>query len=295
MGQTHDEITQNLAERLCEQVARRDATRVARRLYRKQPVDGVDRLDEGAVLDDLFHLRERLGVMVLLEQVPGAAIQRAMVPYVQEVLLDGLQTWFGIKSMKALPPWLCSAEAVMPWVGCKAQPGRPGICQRGATKRQGERAPGPIGPDTLAKQIVTWHVRDREAVCKGSLSGVGASRGRWREGHGDGGWHRSGDHGTQSWRWASDPEGPPRGQSGAGARDRGDGLRREGALVDRGGHQDAPGGQGGGRFRSMKPTGPGRWSRRRGPIWLAMPACTRSFLIEGFGMVRIGGGWTSRA
>jgi hypothetical protein len=43
------------AERLCWQVARRDDTRVARRLYRKQQVDGVYRLDEGAVLDEFFH------------------------------------------------------------------------------------------------------------------------------------------------------------------------------------------------------------------------------------------------
>jgi hypothetical protein len=55
MGQTHDEITQNLSERWCWQGARRDDTRVARRLYRKQQVDGVYRLDEGAVLDDFFH------------------------------------------------------------------------------------------------------------------------------------------------------------------------------------------------------------------------------------------------
>ena len=41
MGQTHDEITQNLAERLCWEVARRDDARLARRLYRKPLVDGV--------------------------------------------------------------------------------------------------------------------------------------------------------------------------------------------------------------------------------------------------------------
>ena len=83
MGQTHDEITQTLAERLCGQVARRDDTRVARRLYRKPQVDGVYRLDEGAVLDDFFHFLQRIGVMVLREPVHGAAIQQAMVPYVQ--------------------------------------------------------------------------------------------------------------------------------------------------------------------------------------------------------------------
>jgi len=56
MGQTPDEITQHLAERLCWQVAHRDETRIARRLYRQHMVDGVYRLDEGALLDDFFHI-----------------------------------------------------------------------------------------------------------------------------------------------------------------------------------------------------------------------------------------------
>ena len=36
MQHTKDELAQNLAERLCWEVAHRDDTRVARRLYRKQ-------------------------------------------------------------------------------------------------------------------------------------------------------------------------------------------------------------------------------------------------------------------
>jgi hypothetical protein len=50
-------------------VARRNDSRVARRLYRQQEVDGVYRLDEGAVLDDFFHFLQSIGVMPLLEQV----------------------------------------------------------------------------------------------------------------------------------------------------------------------------------------------------------------------------------
>jgi hypothetical protein len=83
MKHARDELTQNLAERLCGQVARRDDTRVARRLYRKQLVDGVSRLDEGAMLDDFLHCLQAVGVMALLEQAHGAAIQREMVPFVQ--------------------------------------------------------------------------------------------------------------------------------------------------------------------------------------------------------------------
>jgi Transposase DDE domain len=169
MRQTHDEMTQNLAERLCWEVARRDDARVARRLYRKQEVEGVYRLDEGAVLDDFFHFLQAIGVMPLLEQVHGAAIQREMLPFVQYVVLYGLKTLFGIESMHALPSLLFSDEAVMQLVGFNAQQVRQGICQRGATKRQGERTPGPISPETLANNIVKLNLRDLESLFNGAI------------------------------------------------------------------------------------------------------------------------------
>jgi hypothetical protein len=84
MGQTRDEIAQNLAERLCWQVARRDDSRVARRLYWKPLVDGVYRLDEGAVLEDFFYVLHQLGAVDLLGHVQGTAVQREMVPFVQD-------------------------------------------------------------------------------------------------------------------------------------------------------------------------------------------------------------------
>ena len=87
MEPTREAITPNLAERLCWQAARRDDARVARRLYRKQLVDGVSRLDEGALLDDFFHFLRQLGVLDLREGVQGTALQREMVPVVQSLLL----------------------------------------------------------------------------------------------------------------------------------------------------------------------------------------------------------------
>jgi hypothetical protein len=76
---------------------------------------------------------------------------------------------FGLERINALPTLLFSDEALMQLVGFHAQQVRQGICQRGATKRQGERLPGPICPDTLAKTIVRWHVRDLEAVFNGAI------------------------------------------------------------------------------------------------------------------------------
>jgi hypothetical protein len=175
MGQTRDETTQNLAERLCWEVASRDDSRVARRLYRKQVIDSVYRLDEGAVLDDFLHFLQSLGVMTLFEQACAAGIRREMVPFVHYVLLYGLKTLFGIERMNALPSLLFSDEALMQLVGFNAQQVRHGVCQRGATKRQGERAPGPICPDTLAKNIVKWNLRDLEMVFNGAIRALAAA------------------------------------------------------------------------------------------------------------------------
>ena len=163
MERTREAITQNLAERLCWQAAHRDDARVARRLYRKQVVDGVYQLDEGAVLDDFFHFLRKLGVFDLMEGIQAKTLQREMVPVVQYLLLYGLKTLFGIESMNALPALLFSDEALMQLVGFNAQQVRNGVCQRGAAKRQQPRPEGPICPDTLANNIVQLNLRDLTA------------------------------------------------------------------------------------------------------------------------------------
>jgi hypothetical protein len=169
MRQTREAFTQNLAERLCWEAARRDDTRVARRLYRKQVIDGVYRLDEGALLDEFFHFLEELGVLELMALVRGTAVEREMVPWVQYVLLYGLKTLFGIESMNALPALLFSDEALMRLVGFNAYQVRHGVCQRGAAKRQGPRTEGPICPETLAHNMVQLNLRDLEALFNGSI------------------------------------------------------------------------------------------------------------------------------
>ena len=169
MQQTRDEITENLTERLCWEVARGDETRIARRLYRKPVVDGVYWLDERALLDDFLHCLRALGVIDLLADVHGTAIQREMVPFVQSILLDGVKTLFGIERINALPSLMCSDEALMQLVGFNAPQVCQGVCQRGAGQRQRERLPGPRCPDTLAKQIVKLNVRDLEGVFNSAI------------------------------------------------------------------------------------------------------------------------------
>jgi hypothetical protein len=65
------------------QAARREDARVARRLYRRQGVDGVYRLDEGALLDDFCYFLPQLGVVDWLSDVRSTTVQRAMGPVVQ--------------------------------------------------------------------------------------------------------------------------------------------------------------------------------------------------------------------
>jgi hypothetical protein len=188
MGQTREGITQNLAERVCWQAARRDDRRVARRLYRKQVVEGVYRLDEGAVLDEFFHCLQALGVLDLMAHVQGKGMPREMVPCVQYRLRDELKTLFGLEGMKALPAWLCREEAVMRLVGFNAHQGRHGVCQRGAAKRQLPRPTGPICPAPRAHHMVQLNLQDLEALVNGVLRAVAraGSCGTQVTGSGDG-------------------------------------------------------------------------------------------------------------
>jgi hypothetical protein len=77
MQPTQDPMMQNLTERLCWQAARRDDSRLARRLDRTQGVDGGYRLDAGAWLDACCHCRQELGVLERMTHVQGPAVQRA--------------------------------------------------------------------------------------------------------------------------------------------------------------------------------------------------------------------------
>jgi hypothetical protein len=135
----------------------------------KEVVDGVYRLDEGALLDDFFQFRRALGVLALREGVQGTALQRELVPVVQSLLRYGLKTLFGIESMHALPAWLCSDEALRQLGGFKAQQVRHGVCQRGAAKRQRPRTTGPICPETLANNLVKLALRALEGWCNGTI------------------------------------------------------------------------------------------------------------------------------
>jgi len=97
MQQTRDEITQNLAERLWWEVARRDDSQVARRLCRKPVVEGVYRLDAGAVLDDCLQCATKQGdarsgkLRDLCRQVmsPWGAASGGCTPEVKELPLKG--------------------------------------------------------------------------------------------------------------------------------------------------------------------------------------------------------------
>jgi hypothetical protein len=149
-------------------------------LYRKPVVDGVSRVDEGAVLDDFCPRLRQLGVRDLMDGVQGKALQRAMVPGVQDLVRDGVNTRFGIERRHALPAWLCRDEALLPWVGCNAPQGRPGVGPRGAATRQPPRTAGPLCPETLAdhsvprqlRHLAAWFNGTRRALAPAGLFGA---------------------------------------------------------------------------------------------------------------------------
>src|SRR5438105_7542620 len=154
MMQSKEEVTTNLVARLDWRFARRDESRIARRLWKKQPVDAIYSLEEGAILGEFVHFLDEVGALSRWQALQGEGIKREMVDFFQYVMLYGMKTLYGIEAMNALPDLLLSDAAAMRLAGFTAVQIRDGICQRSHEKRQGDKPPGPICPDTLADNIV---------------------------------------------------------------------------------------------------------------------------------------------
>ena len=165
--QNKEVITTNLVERLDWRFARRDESRIARRLWKKQPVDAIYSLEEGAILDECMHCLDEVGVLSRWQALQGEDIQREMVDFFQYVMLYGRKTLLGIEAMNALPDLLFSDEAAMRLAGFNAMQIRQGICQRSHEKRQGAKPPGPLCLDTVADTIVKLSLTAMEAFLNG--------------------------------------------------------------------------------------------------------------------------------
>jgi hypothetical protein len=167
--QSKEDVTTNLVERLDWRFARRDESRIARRLWKKQAVDAISSLEEGAILDEFIHFLDEVGVLPRWQALQGDGIQREMVDFFQYVMLYGMKTLLGIEAMNALLALLFSDEAAMRLAGFNAVQMRDGICQRSHEKRQGNKPPGPICPDTLADNSVKLRLAAMEAFLNGII------------------------------------------------------------------------------------------------------------------------------
>jgi hypothetical protein len=165
--QNKEEITTNLVERLDWRFARRDESRIAWRLWKKQPVDAIASLEEGAILDEFVHFLDEVSVLSRWQALQGEDIQREMVDFFQYVMLYGMKTLLGIEAMNALPDLLCSDEAAMRLAGFQAMQIRQGICQRSHEKRQGTKPPAPLCPDPVADNIVKLSLTAMDACLNG--------------------------------------------------------------------------------------------------------------------------------
>ena len=170
--QSKEDVTTNLVERLDWRFARRDESRIARRLWKKQAVDAIYSLEEGAMLDEFVHFLDEIGVASRWQALQGEGIKREMIDFFQYVLLYGMKTLFGIEAMNALPDLLVSDEAAMRLAGFNAVQIRQGICQRSHEKRQGDKPPGPLCPDTLADNIVKLSLTAMEAFLNGVVQAL---------------------------------------------------------------------------------------------------------------------------
>jgi Transposase DDE domain len=174
--QSKADVTTNLAERLDWRFAQRDDSRLARRLWKKQAVEAISSLEEGAILDEFVHFLDEVGVLPRWQALQGDGIKREMVDFFQYVMLYGMKTLFGIEAMNALPALLFSDEAAMRLAGFNAVQLRDGICQRSHEKRQGAKAPGPLCPDTLADNIVKLSLEAMAAFLNGVVQDLAQAK-----------------------------------------------------------------------------------------------------------------------
>lgn len=173
--QSKEDVTTKLVERLDGRFARRDESRIARRLWKKQTVEAVYSLEEGAILDEFVHFLDEAGGLSRWQAWQGEGSQREMLDFFQDVMLYGRKTLCGIEAMKALPDLLCSDEAAMRLAGFNAVQIREGVCRRGHTKRQGDKPPGPLCPDTLADNIVKLSLTAMAAFLNGIVQDLAAA------------------------------------------------------------------------------------------------------------------------
>lgn len=165
--QSKEDVTTHLVERLDWRFARRDDSRIARRLWKKQEVDALYSLEEGAMLAAFVHFLDEIGMLPRWQALQGDGIKREMVDFFQYVMLYGMTTLCGIEAMNALPDLLLSDEAAMRLAGFHAVRIRDGMCQRSHEKRQGNKPPGPLCPDTLADNIVQLNLQAMAAFLNG--------------------------------------------------------------------------------------------------------------------------------
>jgi hypothetical protein len=170
--QNQDEIKTNLLERLDWRFARRNESRVARQLWKKRSVDAIYNLEDGGILDEFFHFLDEIEVLTLWQGLQGEGMEREMVAFFQYVMLYGMKTLYGIEAMDALPALLFSDEAAMRLAGFNATQVRQGICRRSHEKRKGDKAPGPICPDTLANNIVKLATETMEKFLNGTVQAL---------------------------------------------------------------------------------------------------------------------------
>jgi hypothetical protein len=117
--------------------------------------------------------------------VHGPALPRERVSDVQDVLLEGLNPWFGRARLNARPRLWFSTAVLRPWLGFKAQQVRPGGCRHGAVTPPAARPVGPRGVARLAKPLVRRHRREWEAGDTGARR-VWATAGAARRDQGSG-------------------------------------------------------------------------------------------------------------
>jgi len=121
------------------------------------------------LLDAFYHFLEQIDFLALIAEVRLPSVRRVLIPVLQFVLLYLLKTLYGIASMNALPPLLCSNVALMRLIGFNAHQVGHGLTRRGDARRRLRPKRGPLSPQCLAQHSCTLGVEQLAALFNGTV------------------------------------------------------------------------------------------------------------------------------
>ena len=160
------DASQNIADRLSWQTAKRDQAGIAQDLADGKDIPEVYGLGEAGLFDEFFYFLDHFGFKDLLMGLdPKSKKRKSPVPFIAVIFIYLMRIIAGLKFFWHIDPVILHSQALMRLVGFNGTQVREGTCNRGKKKedtpssgeqeesKQPTRIRGPVCPDYIADSV----------------------------------------------------------------------------------------------------------------------------------------------